>query len=380
MKKITTNNYSGQIVTGNPEKGIRWQMKKITVRASKTYDVLIGQGILVDIAGLIRNAGISEPGLSCVLVTDDHVDGLYGCEVEKYLEKAGIKVVRFIFPAGESSKNIEVYGRLLNFMAASGITRSDPVITMGGGVSGDLGGFAAATYMRGIKLVAIPTTLIAMTDSSVGGKTAVDLDAGKNLCGCFYQPDLVVCDTRAIDSLPHEIFKDGCAEIIKYGLIGDSKLLKALDETVFDFERVRVIHRCVEMKRDIVEKDEFDLGERRLLNLGHTIGHALEKLSDFNLTHGNAVAKGIAVMAISCEKAGVCSAVCRNKTLGLLEKFGFDLDIGYDCEEIMDAVLNDKKRSAECITWVVLRDYGKSALMKGTVDEFRSFIRPGISR
>ncbi len=350
-------------------------MKNIVVSASRTYDVLIGQGILNDAGALMRERISSG---TAVLVTDDNVNALYGDKVENSLKNAGITVHRFVFPSGEQSKCLEVYGRLLNFMADAGLTRSDALVALGGGVAGDLGGFAAATYMRGIKLIQIPTTLIAMTDSSVGGKTAIDLPGGKNLCGSFYQPHLVICDTTAANTLPPDVFRDGCGEVIKYGLLKSPKLLRHLEENGLGFDRDYVIYKCVEMKRDIVCKDELDTGLRQLLNLGHTIGHAFEKLSGFTLSHGSAVAKGIAVMAESCKNAGICSKECCDRTVALIEKFGFDLRGGYDFDSVMSCVLSDKKRSGGNLTWVVLEDYGKSGLKTGSTDEFASFIKSGV--
>ena len=350
-------------------------MKKITVSASRTYDVLVGKGILKDSGTLIRQAVSSG---TAVLVTDDNVNALYGDEVENSLKNAGITVHRFVFPHGEQSKCLEVYGQLLNFMVSAGLTRSDVLIALGGGVVGDLGGFAAATYMRGIKLIQIPTTLIAMTDSSVGGKTAIDLPGGKNLCGSFYQPHLVICDTAAANTLTPEVFRDGCGEIIKYGLLNSPELLYHLEKNGLGFDREYVIPLCVEMKRDIVCKDELDTGLRQLLNLGHTVGHAFEKLSGFTLSHGSAVAMGMAVMAESCANAGICSAECRDKTISLIEKFGFELHHGYDFDSVMNCVLSDKKRSGDRLTWVVIEDYGKSGLRNGSTSQFASFIKSGV--
>jgi 3-dehydroquinate synthase len=350
-------------------------MKKITVSASRKYDVIVGQGIMENAGSLLRENLSSG---TAVIVTDDNVNALYGKTVEASLKDAGMTIYRFVFPHGEQSKCMAVYEKLLNFLSEKGITRGDVLVALGGGVAGDLGGFAAATYMRGIKLVQIPTTLIAMTDSSVGGKTAIDLAGGKNLCGAFYQPHLVICDTLTSNTLPRDVFRDGCGEIIKYGLLKSPELLRHLEENAADFDREYVIPACVEMKRDIVCKDELDTGLRQLLNLGHTAGHAFEKLSGYTLSHGSAVAMGIAVMAESCKNAGICSAGCCDKTISLMEKFGFELHHGYDFDSVMNCVLSDKKRSGSTLTWVVIEDYGKSGLKKGSINEFASFIESGV--
>jgi 3-dehydroquinate synthase len=170
-----------------------------------------------------------------------------------------------------------MYVRLLNYMAENGITRSDIIVALGGGVTGDLAGFAAATYMRGIRYVQIPTTLLAMVDSSVGGKTAVDLPSGKNLAGAFWQPEMVLCDHSTLETLPRETFIDGCAEVVKYGILKDPEILSLVLEPERNIERI--IEKCVTIKRDIVQEDERDNGKRTLLNLGHTAAHSIEKLS-----------------------------------------------------------------------------------------------------
>ena len=185
---------------------------------------------------------------------------------------------------------------LLNFLAENKLTRSDALIALGGGVVGDLTGFAAATYLRGIDYIQIPTTLLAAVDSSVGGKTAIDLPSGKNLVGAFYQPKLVLCDTDTLNTLPEDIFRDGCAEVIKYGVLYDAELFAHLDESGLSFDREAVIARCVELKRDVVAEDEFDRGKRQKLNLGHTIGHGIEACSGYGISHGKAVAMGMTII------------------------------------------------------------------------------------
>lgn len=385
-------------------------MKEIRVSNSKTYDVIIERGILKDAGRLILDKVYHFPdsdvhkasgeakvfvmphsddnihkapkdfNASVLLVSDDNVYKIYGDEVKNSLLSSGFKLYPFIFPQGENSKCMELYEKLINFIGDMGIKRSDILVALGGGVSGDLGGFAASTYMRGIKLLEIPTTLIAMSDSSVGGKNGINLSSGKNLCGTFYQPELVICDTEVLDTLPREVFLDGCAEVIKYGLIESPGLLHHLEEKSLDFDREYVISECVRMKRDIVDEDEFDLGKRRLLNLGHTVGHALEKLSNFSLSHGMAVAKGISVIAFSSMKYGLCGEETLDKIIRLLKKFGFDLTIPYGFDEIMGAILSDKKRLGANITWIAVTDYGKSAILTASIEEFKSFLRPGIPK
>ena len=242
-------------------------MKSIHIHASKSYDVLVGRGLL-------RTAGThiaAVTGSACAaVISDDCVFRLYGEALCASLEAAGLRTVYYVFPHGENFKNLLEYAKILNFLAENRVTRSDVLVALGGGVTGDLGGFAAATYLRGISFVQLPTTLLAAVDSSVGGKTAVDLPAGKNLAGAFYQPDLVLCDLDTLDTLPRETFLDGCAEVIKYGVLGSRTLFDTLAEIPSGETLEAVVAACVEQKRDIVQCDEFDRGMRQLLNLGHT--------------------------------------------------------------------------------------------------------------
>jgi len=237
-------------------------MKKITVNASKTYDINIGFGI-IDEADVILN----KIGSAAAVVTDDIVAPLYAQRLEQALSRNKTRVVRYVIPHGEASKSAEQLVSLVNFLAKEKLSRTDTVIALGGGVVGDLAGFAAAVYMRGIGFVQIPTTLLAAVDSSVGGKTAINLDAGKNLAGAFYQPDAVLCDISLLSTLTPEVFRDGCAEVIKYGVIADSKLFDSFEKPIKD-QLENIIARCVEIKRDIVAEDEFEKSVRKFLNLG----------------------------------------------------------------------------------------------------------------
>ena len=268
-------------------------MKTVEVRASGAYTVKIGSGLL-DALGRELSALASG---SVLVVTDSNVAPHYLQRACASLRQAGFAVCSVEIPAGESSKNLENFGLLLRVLAQKRLTRTDTVVALGGGVTGDLAGFAAASYLRGVRLVQVPTTLLAMVDSSVGGKTAVDLPEGKNLVGAFHQPALVLCDTDTLDTLPEAVFREGCAEVIKTAILFDRPLFRQLAQQGTGFDREDVIARCVAHKRDIVAEDEFENGSRRLLNLGHTVGHAVEKCSGYTVSHGAAVAIGTAVMA-----------------------------------------------------------------------------------
>ena len=344
-------------------------MITVTVNASKTYDILIGKGLLASLG--TETAKLGKASKVCI-VSDSNVWPLYGQTSKQSLENAGFEVVSFVFPAGEASKNGFTYLELVNFLAESKLTRSDLIVALGGGVVGDLAGFAAASYLRGIRFVQVPTTLLAAVDSSVGGKTAIDLPAGKNLCGAFCQPSLVVCDTDTLNTLSADIFRDGCAEVIKYAILYDPSLFVQLEENGLSFDREAVIARCVELKRDVVMEDEFDTGSRMKLNLGHTIGHGVEAKSDFAIAHGTAVAIGTAI---------VCRASrCRDtdRILALLRQFGLPVGTGYSADDLFSYTLSDKKRSGGTISLIIPEAIGSCHIVPTPVEELKSFIEAGL--
>ena len=262
-------------------------MISVNVNASKTYEIVIGENILANAGKMISKVTSAK---KAVVITDDIVEKLYFETVNSSLKNSKFEVLKYVIPNGEQSKNGQQYLEICEFLAENHITKADIIVALGGGVVGDLSGFVAATFLRGISFVQIPTTLLAAVDSSVGGKTAIDLKNGKNLVGSFYQPKLVICDYLTLNTLEKNIFVDGCAEVIKYAVIGNKKLFNHLVKNGLDFDREYVISECVKMKRDIVEKDEFDKCERQKLNLGHTVGHSIEACSNFKISHGSAVA------------------------------------------------------------------------------------------
>lgn len=350
-------------------------MKRITISASRSYDICIGSGLL---SGIGRyTAALGKPSKICI-VSDTNVWPIYADTVTRSLENAGLSWCSFVFAAGEAHKNAVTYLELLNHLAQQQLTRSDLILALGGGVVGDLAGFAAATYLRGIRYVQVPTTLLAAVDSSVGGKTAIDLPAGKNLAGCFWQPSLVICDTDCLDTLPEDIFRDGCAEVIKYAVLFDPELFDHLQRRGLDFDREWVIGRCVEWKRDVVARDEFDTGERMLLNLGHTLGHALESRSAYQLTHGKAVAIGMNMIARAACRQNLCSPSVCDRILSLTTQFGLPCSAGFSAEEIFQAACGDKKRSGDTIRLVVPQQIGKCIIQPTPIDEFQSFIEAGL--
>ncbi|MBP3674332.1 MAG: 3-dehydroquinate synthase [Oscillospiraceae bacterium] len=350
-------------------------MNTVHVKASREYDVLIGSGLLASLGERARSLSKAK---KVAVVSETNVFPLYGESAERALKEAGFEVVRFVFPAGEASKNGQVYLELVNFLAENHLTRSDLIVALGGGVVGDLTGFAAATYLRGIQFIQVPTTLLAAVDSSVGGKTAIDLPAGKNLCGAFYQPSLVLCDTDTLNTLPEDIFQDGCAEVIKYGVLYDPKLFAHLKEFGLGFDREAVITRCVELKRDVVAEDEFDTGARMRLNLGHTVGHGIEAQSHFEVSHGKAVAIGMAIVTRAGAAYGICNDDTRSDVLEVLKKFGLPLNCVYSAEDLYTSALSDKKRSGGTVNLIIPERIGFCRIAPTPVEEIQSFIKAGL--
>ena len=346
-------------------------MTTIPISASKPYDVQIGGGLLPTLG---EKAAALCKGRTACIVSDDTVAALYEKTARTSLEKAGFTVHTYVFPHGEESKCGENFLKLLGFLAQCHLTRSDLLIALGGGVTGDLTGFAAACYLRGVKYIQVPTTLLAMVDSSVGGKTAIDLPEGKNLCGAFYQPVLVLCDTDTLQTLPDDIFRDGCAEVIKYGVLGDRELFDKLKDTHAKNQLDYVVSTCVDMKRAIVEDDEFDTGRRQLLNLGHTLGHAIEKNSNFTLSHGQCVAIGMAMMARSAARLGFCAEATKNEIVNLLQYYGLPTDTEQEPMSIYLSALGDKKRQGGSLTLIVPREIGRCDLHPIPVEELKMWI------
>ena len=347
--------------------------KIVPVKASGCYDVTIGSGILSDVGEMIKNI---KKVCRAVIVTDSNVDGLYSDTVKKSLEKAGFTVEKYVFPAGEKSKNAETFIDILEFLASKNITRSDLAVALGGGVVGDITGFAASCYLRGIDFVQIPTTLLSAVDSSVGGKTAIDLKAGKNLAGAFYQPIAVICDTDTFGTLPEKEIACGYAEVIKYGVLFSKDFFDSLVKKELDINEI--VEKSVIFKRDIVEKDEFDKGERMLLNLGHTAAHGIEKVSGYTVTHGEAVAVGMVIAVKISENLGLCREGLSEKIKNALSLY--NLPSGYDIssKELYEASLSDKKRSGGNITLVLPEKIGECTLYETNVEKVLSLFEDAL--
>ncbi len=342
-------------------------MKTVEVNIpGREYKIYIEKGLLS------RAAEQLSPyikGKKVAVISDSNVFPLYGKALEEQLKISEAEPFSVVVPAGEESKSLCVFEKVCNEILSKGFTRSDCVIALGGGVVGDLSGFVASALLRGVKLIQIPTTLLSQVDSSVGGKTAVNLAAGKNLVGTFYQPSLVLIDPDTLSTLPEREVSCGMAEIIKYAAIRDAKMGQEL--LAGEYDMADIIARCCEIKADIVMRDEHDTGERMLLNFGHTIGHAIENYYGYGtLSHGAAVAMGMCIITEYAEKEGLCEV----GTLDIIKKLCEKYSLATDCKDrsyLAERAAHDKKSSGSSISIVLVRRMGEGYSKKVDKSEIR---------
>lgn len=322
------------------------------------YDVIIASGLLGSIGRLLLTK--IKPQTRLLLVSDTHVAPLYAKQAEETLIQAGFSVQQFTFQAGEPSKTSETLMCIYDALAENEFTRSDAIVTLGGGVVCDMGGFAAATYMRGIRYFQIPTSLLAQVDASVGGKTAIDRPQGKNLVGAFWRPAAVFIDPETLSTLPERYVHDGMGEVIKYGCIDDRDLLKELNTKDVLADPERMIARCIESKKRFVETDYKDEGQRMILNFGHTFGHAIEKLHGFSeISHGEAVGIGMVLASEIGERCGVAlEGGITAEIKQLLKKYRLPTSTTFSSRELVSAALQDKKGSGDWISLILLKRLG----------------------
>lgn len=337
-------------------------MIEIPVGASTPYAVRVGRGVSAEAAPFVR-AALGRVRTVAV-VADSTVAALHADALLASLAAAGLGTALFVFPAGEKSKSLATYGELVAFLASRRLARTDLVLALGGGVTGDLAGFAAATYMRGVAFVQMPTSLLAMVDSSVGGKTAVDLAAGKNLVGAFHQPRAVFCDTAYLDTLPDAWRQDGMGEVFKYAVLGSEALFARLEAAPRAPIAETDIAACIDLKRAIVEADEKESGVRKLLNLGHTYAHAIETLSAYGVSHGRAVATGVVMAARAAGRRGLLPAPDVARVGALAEAMGFDATAPYSAAALAEAMASDKKVSAGSIDLVLPSAIGRCGVFE----------------
>ena len=329
-------------------------MKIISVKASKNYEITVDrkfENFKSQIFSKIK-------GDKVAIITDTNVEPLYFSAIEKLLE--GKTVFKFVIPSGEENKNAENYIKLVNGLAKAGLSRKSTVIGLGGGVVGDMSAFVASTYMRGVSYVAIPTTLLSMVDSSVGGKTGIDLDNGKNLLGTFFQPDAVYINVDFLNTLTTREITSGLGEIMKYAFIDDRITPSDLDNVSYE----DLIVKSLEIKRDIVERDERESGDRMLLNFGHTIGHAVEKLYDYKVSHGECVLKGMWYAVNLSKRFGYLSNEDREKALYFLSRSGVSFKKDFSSDDIIKVVKSDKKADGSYVNFVFTKGFGKAVIKK----------------
>ena len=347
-------------------------MKTVHVSTGKPYDIFIERGIL-DLCGeYVKTLSKAE---KAVVITDTNVAPLYKWRILNSLEQHGLAAKTFVFTAGEESKTLDTIAQIYQTLADFRMTRKDVIVALGGGVCGDMAGFAAATYLRGIDFIQVPTSLLAQVDSSVGGKTGVDLPQGKNLVGAFHQPIAVLIDPDSLNTLPDPFIADGMGEVIKYGCIKDAAFFASLQDGNA-FERIDdVIETCVSIKRDVVSRDEREAGERMLLNFGHTLGHAIEKLHGFSgMTHGMAVAVGMVLIAQAGERRGLTAAGTAEKIIDLCRIYGLPVSDESTVAALAEAAEGDKKTAGSQINLVLLKAIGESFIHPIPLDELESFI------
>lgn len=342
-------------------------MEEIILNAkNESYSIYIENNILNNISDYTKRInGVKN----IFIVTDENVFLLYFSKIKELLENSGYIVSGYALKAGETSKSLEHLNILYNECIKNNITRSDLIIALGGGVVGDITGFLAATYLRGVPLIQIPTTLLSQIDSSVGGKVAVNLETGKNLVGAFYQPKIVLIDPTTLSTLSDSIFADGLAEAIKYAFIKDATLLELFSNSYKNI--LAIIKRCVIIKKDVVQNDEFDKGERMILNFGHTIGHTIEKAGNyFAYTHGQAVALGMIAAAEISVELGFLDKNAVSILKNILEKNKLPLTVPYSADECLKYIKNDKKMEGSTLNAILLSDIGKCFIHKMKIDEF----------
>lgn len=347
-------------------------MKKLTVNAmSASYDILIEKGVLKNCAQYISSVLRSK---RLMIITDTNVSKLYLNTVEDALSSHGYEVSHHIFEAGEKSKNLQTVAQIYDSLSENNFTRKDAIVALGGGVCGDISGFVAATYMRGIDFVQIPTTLLSQVDSSVGGKTGVDTTYGKNLVGAFYQPKLVLIDPETLNTLTDHYFADGMGEVIKYGCIKNAELFDMLTKVDIKENIELIILECLKIKSNVVSEDERESGLRMILNFGHTAGHSIEKLSEFTQSHGECVAQGMVLITKASEKLGFTQIGTADKIAQLAEKCGLSTDIKFSINDIAENAKNDKKGSDDNLSIVLIDKIGSYLIHTINKNDFAEFL------
>ena len=350
-------------------------MRSIRIRASREYDVLIGRDASLALGDEIRR--VCPDAVKALIVTETNIAPLYLDGIKEVIEEAGLDVSSYVFEAGEKSKNINEIAGMWNQMAEAGFTRTDIVIGLGGGVTTDMAGFAAATFLRGINVIQVPTSLLAMVDAAVGGKTGIDIPKGKNQVGAFWQPALVIEDTAFLKTLPEEVFTEGMGEVTKYAFIMDEKLYSVLEKTggsITDELLEKIVAACVVDKAGIIEEDENDNGRRQILNFGHTVGHVIERDSGFTKPHGICVAKGMGIIIDASVREGTLDKDEAEKMKDLLKLYKLPVTDEITPAQIAEGAMNDKKKRGSTLSVILVDKIGNAVIRKMTKEEFLKFL------
>jgi len=347
-------------------------MIKIHINVPKKYEIIIGKGSFNNIAEEIKEI---YSGFRLAVITDENIYGLYGEQLKASLQKAGFTPKIIVIKPGEGSKSfetlMEIYSGLAGFLR-----RNDLIAAFGGGVAGDLAGFAASTYMRGVKFMQIPTTLLSQVDSSIGGKTAINLPEGKNLVGSFYHPEAVIIDPLLLKSLPNKYLVDGLGEVIKYACIRDNNLFNELtsSKNYIHENTEELIYTCLNIKKELVEKDERDHDLRMLLNFGHTIGHAIEMQLNYAVSHGEAVCIGMYHITKNSQRLGFTKANTLEKLTSLFDYYNIKYNLPISTEHIIEFIYSDKKNNSDYINLVLLKEIGSAYIQKVPPENLWDFI------
>lgn len=350
-------------------------MKIINLNTNSPCKIIIDKNLIQNTGDYIKNFSNTDKSNQILIITDDIVNELYSNKLTESLINQGFDVFIFVIAHGELSKNFHTVERIYSFLIKNKFKRSDLIIALGGGVVGDIAGFVSATYMRGIGLIQIPTTLLAQIDSSIGGKNGINLIHGKNIIGTFYQPKLVLIDIDTLSSLPQKLVSDGIAEAIKYGLIKSSSLFYLIKNNNIENILKNLIFECINIKKDIVEIDELDQNERRILNFGHTLAHAIEKFYNFTTyTHGQAVAIGMAYTISSSEKLSITKKGTYNELISVLDKYNLPYKIDCNIDELVSLAKLDKKATGDFFDIVLIKDIGQGFIKRIKKDDLKNYI------
>ena len=339
----------------------------------RSYPIIIEKGLINRVSKEIIKI---YKGKKIFIITDDNVNKYYGGKISEELKHNDFEVKLLSLKPGEETKNFNTLPMIYNELLDFNLTRSDLIIALGGGVIGDLAGFVASTYLRGVDFIQIPTSLLAQVDSSVGGKVAVDLERGKNLVGSFYHPKCVLIDPEVLNTLDNRFFIDGMAEVIKYGCIKDKQFFDYIEKMENKKQLINsmelIIHKCCDIKRQVVENDEKDKGERMLLNFGHTLGHAIEQYYNYTkYSHGEGVAIGMYAISKISEEKGLTKNGTSQRIKDILVKYNLPYELDINIEEILEAINLDKKKLGNNLNVIILNEIGSSKVYKTTAEFFK---------